>query len=296
MSTLIKLNIPRFTSPFETNVSKFEDVVHQAVRKWWTQMGIVTNKEEVDHLINIDSVGISCRSIPDATLEEQFVFASTIFMTEAISKGEKIEPKDALEKAGMDVQEDALRYYKNQMPLLRRNLNYFFRSNQWEMKVNRRHRIPTLGEYCAIRNTTISFYLIIDMFEPLGGIELPIEFRGRTPIRELYDATLKINWTMNDILSLSKELKDNCSANLVIVLKNELQCDWQTAVEEAYKMHEEAVQEFLIAEKLLVETGDQNIDNILAKYVQFLKNVLSSQYYFYNNTDRYGNYTIIEVQ
>ncbi|RWS18498.1 hypothetical protein B4U80_12489, partial [Leptotrombidium deliense] len=141
-------------------------------------------------------------------------FFSRIERVKAIVKGEKIEPKDALEKAALDLQEDALRYYKNLLPLIRRNMDYLFRGTQWEMKVNRRRRIPTLAEYVTLRPVTIFFNIIIDVHEPLAGIELPMELRCQTPMRELYEATIKINWISNDIVSFTKELKDNCTANL----------------------------------------------------------------------------------
>ncbi|RWS22728.1 hypothetical protein B4U80_13504 [Leptotrombidium deliense] len=223
-------------------------------------------------------------------------FFSRIERVKAIAKGEKIEPKDALETAALDVQEDALRYYKNQMPLLRRNMDYFFRSNQWEMKVNRRRRIPSSGEYCAIRHVTIFVNLIIDMYEPLAGIELPMEMRAQTPIRELYDATIKIHWIMNDILSIAKELKVNCTTtNVIFVLKHELNCDWQTAINEAAKMLEGAIEEFLIAEKLLVKTGDLKIDDTVAKYLQLLKDINCSLFHLYDENPRYGNFGVVNI-
>ncbi|RWS19041.1 Terpene synthase metal-binding protein-like protein [Leptotrombidium deliense] len=122
-----------------------------------------------------------------------------------------------------------------------------------------------------------------------------MEMRAQTPIRELYDATIKINWIMNDIVSIAKELKDNCTTNLVIVLKQELNCDWQTAIDEAVKMHKGAIEEFLIAEKLLVKTGDHKIDDTVAKYIQLLKDINCSQFHLYDENPRYGNSGVVNI-
>ncbi|RWS20749.1 hypothetical protein B4U80_12015 [Leptotrombidium deliense] len=316
----ITFNIPRLISPFETRVSKFEDEVDRELRKWWTRIGVVTNNEELEHIAGIRTGSVSCRSIPDSSFDEILFIAklasvsiciddmfdgmsgdkseqffSRIERVKAIAKGEKIEPKDALERAGLDLQEDAMRYYKNQLPLIRRGMDHLFRGMQWEMKVNRRHRIPSLTEYVTLRPVTVFFDIIMDMYEPLAGIELPMELRCQTPIRELYLATIKINWILNDIASIAKELKDNCTTNLVIVLKHELNCDWQTAMDEAVKMLEEAYEEFLIAEKLLVKTGDQKIDDTVVKYIQLLKDLICGQYHLYDENPRFGSCGMVSI-
>jgi hypothetical protein len=127
-----------------------------------------------------------------------------------------------------------------------RDLSEYFQSNIWEASNKQQNRIPSLAEYLHYRQYTVAVYVYFDLYELAHQINLP---ENVPEVSELTRTANNIISWFNDIISLQKELSSNDVHNLVLVLRNEMQCSLQEAMDRAVHMHNLEMKKFLELER-----------------------------------------------
>ena len=118
-------------------------------------------------------------------------------------------------------------------------------------------RYPGLGVYMAIREYAACVYPLVDLVELETGAILPDEVALHPVIREMGRLTCRIMAFCNDLYSAG--LEDGKDVlNLVLVMRNELQCSTEEAYSKALAIHNEDVQCFVAIKSCLPDFGSHN--------------------------------------
>ncbi|WP_432068843.1 isoafricanol synthase [Streptomyces sp. C10-9-1] len=91
--------------------------------------------------------------------------------------------------------------------------------------------LPGLDRFLEVRRHSIGVQPCLDFTERCGGYALPDALHGGSPLREMRQITSDVVIFVNDIVSLGKELAAGDVNNSVVVLREELGCTLDEAVE-----------------------------------------------------------------
>ncbi|SEW36614.1 hypothetical protein SAMN05428988_4525 [Chitinophaga sp. YR573] len=118
-------------------------------------------------------------------------------------------------------------------------------------------RYPGSGAYIAIREYAACVYPLVNLVELETGAILPDEVAIHPVIREISRLTCRIMAFCNDLYSASVEDGKDV-LNLVLVMRNELQCSTEEAYSKALAIHNEDVQCFVAMRSCLPDFGCAN--------------------------------------
>jgi hypothetical protein len=146
---------------------------------------------------------------------------------------------------------------------------------------------PTLEQYVSIREKVSGGRTLCDFLEICSDFIMPEEVVSHPTIQRIRQLiTYMLSW-FNDIHSVPWELERNEATNLVLVIKNERDCSFEEAYEEAIKIHNNDLAEFIRIRQHLPDFGIYN--EAVERYVHngelFLK---GQELWYFGGTERYS--------
>lgn len=109
--------------------------------------------------------------------------------------------------------------------------------------------IPTVAEYLTYRTGSSCMLLVTSLIEFANGLQLPDEIMESVEVRELYQATAKVQWVTNDLVSVNKEIQHGFVENMVVLLADG---DAQAGVDRTVRVLEEAKARFEEASSVIL--------------------------------------------
>ncbi|MGC5565878.1 7-epi-alpha-eudesmol synthase [Streptomyces sp. FR-108] len=114
-----------------------------------------------------------------------------------------------------------------------------------------------LQEYAAFRRRTVGIHHSIDAGERSRGFEVPAEAAAHPLMERMRDLAADTIGFMNDIHSFEREKRRGDGHNLIAVLHRERRCGWQEAADEAVRMTNERLAEYLELEAQVPKMCDE---------------------------------------
>jgi hypothetical protein len=166
-----------------------------------------------------------------------------------------------------------------------RTFEAYARGCVWEAENRARGQIPSLAEYMERRRYTSGLYLFFDLIEIADEMWLPEkELESIRALRAW--ANDGVAW-FNDIVSLNKELRAGDVHNLVVVLRQEHQLGLQEAVDEAARLFNARMREYVELEHRLPSLGVEG-DSLIQRYLTGLRCWVRGNMDWSYESGRYG--------
>ncbi|KAF9562678.1 terpenoid synthase [Agrocybe pediades] len=156
----------------------------------------------------------------------------------------------------------------------------FSESQIMQSRQRSRNTILPVGDFIALRRSTIGAALVEAMVEYSLDINLPDYVFENEVVKALSDATTDIMTWPNDLCSFNKEQADNDFQNLVCCIMVEQNIELQAALNVLTDMLEARVHEYLALKKSLPSFGD-TVDLQLSKYLSALENFVQGTVVWY---------------
>ena len=161
---------------------------------------------------------------------------------------------------------------------------------RWERLIRMQGAIPSLATYSKLRLLISAVFPCFD-FAGMCVDGQRADFADDPLVQQLeVMATNHICW-VNDIYGVDKELREDTTSNIVIVLANELHLDWDGALDYAIEMCNSELEAFTNLEREL-ETKhglDEQGAQLLRAYVDALRSWMRGNLDWYSETKRYGS-------
>lgn len=167
-----------------------------------------------------------------------------------------------------------------------RTFEDYARACVWEAENRAKDWTPSLAEYMHRRRNTSGLYLFFDLIEPADEVSLSDEHLEY--IRALRErANDGVAW-FNDIISLEKELRAGDVHNLVVVLRQEHALSLREAVDEAARIFNERMRDYVELEQRLPSLGVES-DGRLQRYLTGLRCWVRGNMDWSYESGRYGH-------
>lgn len=146
----------------------------------------------------------------------------------------------------------------------------YFASNIWEATQYTQDCVPDVSTYYAMRQFTGAVYTDFALIEISNDFEVPMEVHQHVLVRRVKQLANNVSSFANDIFSLSKEVEDGESMNLVLVLQHNYELTLQEAVDCAAIIHNQEVKAFEALAEQLALCG-LNMEAGLQQYLDGLR-------------------------
>jgi hypothetical protein len=161
----------------------------------------------------------------------------------------------------------------------------YVRACLWEAVNRVGNRVPSLAEYVEYRRHTSAVYVFFALIELVEQVSLPADVRKHLRALEIR-ANDGVCW-VNDMSSLDKELRAGDVHNLVIVLQHEYGLSIQAAMEQAARLFNTRMREYVELEQRLPSFGAA-IDEQVQRYLKGLRCWVRGNMDWSFETGRYG--------
>jgi 5-epi-alpha-selinene synthase len=156
---------------------------------------------------------------------------------------------------------------------------------RWERVIRLQGQVPSLATYSKLRLLISAVFPCFD-FAGMCVDGTRTDFADNVLVQQLeVMANNYICW-VNDIYGVDKEIGENTTSNLVIVLAHQFGLDWDQALDRAIEMCNAELEAFLSLERLLVRVHDTDCH----AYVAALKAWMRGNLDWYSETMRYGRH------
>lgn len=155
----------------------------------------------------------------------------------------------------------------------------------WEAANRASNRVPSLAEYVEYRRHTSAVYAFFLLIELAEQVMLPVDVREHLHALEVR-ANDGVCW-VNDMSSLEKERRAGDVHNLVIVLQHEHGLSIQAAMEQAGRLFNTRMREYVELEQRLPSFGAA-IDVPLQRYLRGLRCWVRGNMDWSYESGRYG--------
>ncbi|PFH62200.1 hypothetical protein XA68_14607 [Ophiocordyceps unilateralis] len=174
--------------------------------------------------------------------------------------------------------------------LLLSEFKFTVEATSMEQKRRLNPMLPTPRDYMATRMGTSAVNITSLLNGYANGFILPIEILMDPEMRVVWDQTNLINWSLNDLLSLHKEIGEQTVDSLVPLLFHQ-SGDLKAAVSQVVEIIQGAVQRFDIAATALTNkfAGDSSIAENLSRYIDACRKNCTGGLYWSLRTARYGH-------
>jgi hypothetical protein len=151
---------------------------------------------------------------------------------------------------------------------------------------------PELTSYLARRRISSGWMMLIDLVELNEAYELPEAVRRCAEHAELVASSAEVASTINDILSLSKEINRGEFHNIVLILQKSVQCSLQEAISLACERVSIRLEEYQQARAgFLARFNEEQLllaeREAIARYVAGLENLMRGSLDWSTETGRY---------
>ncbi|MDQ0592358.1 hypothetical protein QFZ37_000727 [Chryseobacterium ginsenosidimutans] len=146
---------------------------------------------------------------------------------------------------------------------------------------------PTFEQYVSIREKVSGGGTLCDFLEICSDFIMPKEVFSHPTIQRIRQLLAFMMSWFNDIHSVPWELERNEAMNLVLVIKNERDCTFEEAYEEAIKIHNNDLAEFIKIRQNLPDFGMYNaaVERFVHNAELFLK---GQESWYFGGTERYN--------
>ncbi len=142
--------------------------------------------------------------------------------------------------------------------------------------------------YVGLRELDCGMRPTMHMIEFANDFYLPEHVRNHPYIRSVEEPTANVAGLMNDIISYEKEVIEFDSRfNLVALLEDYRNLQFDQAVHEAVVIVNENTDNFIKRETEVPDFGDDETNNLVARYVQGLRDQINATWQWQMSTDRY---------
>lgn len=307
------VTIPPLYCPFSSALNINVERVHAHTLEWVRTFQLFSERRR-RHLAEAQFAWLLAYAYPTATQEDlelvtdwnTLLFARDDVMVEtgldhqpealaranarllAILQGETPTPKDGpLAYAMQDMRE---RLHAKSTPAWMDQFIHsvagHFAGGVWEARHYAQGIIPDVTTYLQVRPLTGGLYPCFDLIELLAGFHLPTAVRSHPMVQRLALMTSNVVLWANDIFSLEKELQDEETHNLVIVLQHAYHLPLQVALNRVGAMHNVEVRSFIAAMDNL-PLFDPVIDAQLRTYVEGMQAWIGANLEWSQQTARY---------
>ncbi|HYO59587.1 terpene synthase family protein [Archangium sp.] len=150
------------------------------------------------------------------------------------------------------------------------HLQEYFEATVWQATSLRRGAPPDVDTYTRMRRLTSGMFVMVDLIEVAGGMEVPLQARLEPLLAAMVRCTVNAVAWANDIFSLGKELLHGDRHNLVLVLQNKWGLTLEEALREAAVRHDAEVRHFIDCQHALPSFGAE-VDEAVGRYVEGLR-------------------------
>jgi hypothetical protein len=133
----------------------------------------------------------------------------------------------------------------------------FLAAHAHEVRLSASGAILDLPQYLALRRITVGIHHSIDAAERSRGFEVPAQVQAHPVMRDMRATAADTIAFMNDIHSLEREERRGDPHNLVTVLRRQIGCSRQGAIDEAARMTADRLELYLRLESQLSDTCRQ---------------------------------------
>ncbi len=175
------------------------------------------------------------------------------------------------------------------------NLAGFARGLADEVEARTGGSTPGPAAYLATRRITSGWTVLTDLIELADQTELPDSLRQAPEFQRLGWAAADVACTINDLLSLRKEVDAGELHNLVLVLRRAEGCDLPSAVERTHQWMEERLGDYLRDREQLRCTRPPADRSALNSYSAGLESLMRGGLDWSMETGRYGWLPVIEA-
>lgn len=155
---------------------------------------------------------------------------------------------------------------------------------RWERLIRMQGRIPRLATYSKLRLLVSAVFPCFDF----AGVCIDVDGRRTAFVDNVYVEQLEVMannhicW-VNDIYGLDKELGEQTTSNLVVVLASQFDLTWDQALDRAIDMCNSELEAFAELAQQLVQLGDPDCQ----AYVRALESWMRGNLDWYAETRRY---------
>lgn len=154
---------------------------------------------------------------------------------------------------------------------------------RWERIIRLQGQVPSMATYAKLR------LLISAVFPCFDFAGMCIDGERRVVADNVLVQQLEVMannyicW-VNDIYGVDKEIGENTTSNLVIVLAHQFGLDWDTAIDRAIEMCNAELEAFLALERQMGQLANRDCRS----YIDALKAWMRGNLDWYSETKRYG--------
>lgn len=154
---------------------------------------------------------------------------------------------------------------------------------RWERIIRLQGQVPSLATYSKLRLLISAVFPCFD-FAGMCIDGAATDFADNVLVQQLeVMANNYICW-VNDIYGVDKEIGENTTSNIVIVLAHQFGLSWDVALDRAIEMCNAELEAFLALEQQLSQLADTDC----REYVDALKSWMRGNLDWYSETMRYG--------
>ncbi|RWS20788.1 hypothetical protein B4U80_12008 [Leptotrombidium deliense] len=180
---------------------------------------------------------------------EMFDLLKNMF-TDNIAFPEQKAEDNARMNAIREISKDVHKFFDIPSLRLKRVFKHFFASMKMEIKINKKKQGWQVYEYELYRLYTVGTELALELSIPLINNAVDDSLAHLQCFYAAYESCMKITYLINDLVGLSKELKENSSCNYVICVRKETKT-WQEAVNETAELLKTELKAFELSLKFI---------------------------------------------
>lgn len=309
-----KVHLSSIDCPYLPAVHPAADDLHERTLQWARAMGLVRKPEHIQALDGSRVGHLVARVFPattDLVALQLAVDWTTLFcclddhleqihgavLTAAYLRGllrvfrDGMPPHltDPYSNAFGDLRERMLaRRIPNWIPRFVASVERLFDAFVDEAKYRNLEVAPAFANYRQIRQITIGLYSGFLLSELTDGIVLPPEVLAHEHVRALEKTASDIVGLANDILTAEKEHGRGEVNNTVVVLMVEDGLSFDDALARTIQLHDAELREFSRLAADLPRFADEDTDQQLRRYVDFLATFISGHRDWARQTGRYA--------
>ncbi|NML22293.1 hypothetical protein HHL16_15520 [Pseudoflavitalea sp. G-6-1-2] len=209
--------------------------------------------------------------------KEDLIAFEAQFMEILLTKGEPVfQPTNPLLKGLADIWKRMCARSDNwfQQRIIQ-GFRDMFRGGWWQFEKLSNQQLPSLKEYCEIRQFLGAANLATDSLPLTAQLHLPLAMYDHPEIVRLTEYARNAICYSNDLFSLSKEMDKSNQAtfNLVTILQREHGISIQDAIHATVEMHDDIIRAFLLLEKEIYNI-EPSLNDQLKKFVSGLKHLM----------------------
>lgn len=308
------IQLPEFYCPFPPALSPHVEAVQPRLNQWMQERRYLRTDAALKQFKAGRFAWVTGRAHPDASFESVLIVAtymSWLFMVDDLCDEAALGREPELLKAQHQELIEAMKHPRSARgednPLVAGLAEIWERMRQrappgweerfihsfedytlgcqWEAENRANQRVPPLAEYMEHRRRSSALFLFFDLIELVEQVALPARLHEQVYTLKVL-ANDMVSW-FNDIVSFEKEVRAGDVHNLVILLQHEYRLSPQAAVEQAARLFNARMREYVDLQQRLPSFGAE-FDGPFQRYLLGLRSWIRGNMDWSYETGRYG--------